>query len=54
VFFDGLRALLDGFHAAVGRPEVPFLQEGFGQRRRLLPKFLKGQTNPVGFDGFEV
>ena len=54
MLFNGFRALLDGLQAAVGCPEVPFLQEGFGQRRRLFPEFLKGQTDLVGFDGFEM
>ena len=46
--------LFDGLQAAVGCPEVPFLQKSLGGLSRLLVQFLEVESDMVGTAGFEV
>ena len=46
--------LFDGLQAAVGCPEVPFLQKGLRRVGRLLVQFLEIESNMVGTAGFEI
>src|SRR5512147_473630 len=53
--FDGSGCLDDGREAAVGGPEVPLPEEGFGGfTGRLGIEVLKGQADLIGAGGLEV
>src|SRR5512134_4098872 len=55
VALHGSGGLDDGLEAAVGGPEIPLLEEGFGRRTgRLGVDVLEGQANLIGAGGLEV
>ena len=54
VALDGVRGIDDRFEAAMGGPEIPFLEESGGLGRGLLIELLEGQADLVGPCGLEM
>ena len=51
---DGPGDVDDGLDAAVGGPEIPSLEVGFGLLRRLSIEVLENQADLIGASGFQM